>query len=319
MMMKINTKRELMNFLISIGIEPIERGEELFAVCPYHQEEKPSFSISIKSHNFGTFFCFGCHTAGNIKTLISDFCDDKIALITLRKKISKKEQVKAKKFIIKGLPIEYKKINLVNFGSNYSQYKYFEYLLGRNIRMEQIIEHEIGFCEKGFYRGRIIIPIKIKGKVFSFAARSIRGFEKRYLYPKDSKVKDLVFPFDSIDFDLPYLILVEGIFDMLALERIGLKNVLCLFNNYVSKKQSRLIRRFNDIYYCPDPDEGGLLFLKQARKFSLFSNIHYIRLTSDPGGLSDKKLKEQLVKKNLYDIFDIEKPKVKINYNSKEL
>jgi len=314
--MRISNKQELINFLIKIGINPIEKGNDLWAVCPYHQEEKPSFSISIKKDNFGTFFCFGCHAAGNIQTLINDFCDSDETIVTLPYYLpTKKEQLeKIKIFNINDLPVSFRSLNQT------SPNVFLDYLVKeRKLTYEQILKYKIGYCRTGFYRGRIIIPIEIRQKVVSFAARSIYKGKKRYLYPKDSNIKDIVFPFDSIDFNVNYLFLVEGLFDMLALERIGLKNVLCLFNNYVSKKQARILRQFKKIFYCPDPDEGGLLFLKQAKKYALFSDIYFLRLKQDPGSLNQDELRKQIVKRNLHNIFNLREQKIRVNYKVKQL
>jgi len=42
-------------------------GEEMFALCPYHEEKTPSFSLNVEK---GVFYCFGCGESGNIYHLV---------------------------------------------------------------------------------------------------------------------------------------------------------------------------------------------------------------------------------------------------------
>lgn len=38
-------------------------GDELMALCPFHEEKYPSFSLNVEK---GVFICFGCGESGNI-------------------------------------------------------------------------------------------------------------------------------------------------------------------------------------------------------------------------------------------------------------
>ncbi|MBC8228159.1 hypothetical protein H8E77_01260, partial [bacterium] len=42
-------------------------GDELMALCPFHEEKYPSFSLNVDK---GVFYCFGCGESGNIYHLI---------------------------------------------------------------------------------------------------------------------------------------------------------------------------------------------------------------------------------------------------------
>ena len=42
-------------------------GDELMALCPFHEEKQPSFSLNVEK---GVFYCFGCGESGNIYHLI---------------------------------------------------------------------------------------------------------------------------------------------------------------------------------------------------------------------------------------------------------
>src|SRR4030042_3193946 len=45
-----------------------KRGKNYIGLCPFHKEKTPSFSVSTDKQ---IFYCFGCHTGGNIFTFIS--------------------------------------------------------------------------------------------------------------------------------------------------------------------------------------------------------------------------------------------------------
>ena len=47
---------------------PVSRkGNNFWALCPFHQEKTPSLSIS-RDKQF--FYCFGCHIGGNVFTFV---------------------------------------------------------------------------------------------------------------------------------------------------------------------------------------------------------------------------------------------------------
>lgn len=86
----------------------------------------------------------------------------------------------------------------------------------------------------------------------------------RARYPKGSTMEFMLWPYDSLDLELDYVILVEGAMDKLRLECLGYKNVLCLFGNKVSDYQVELLLKHQErigkklrIFLFPDADEGG--------------------------------------------------------------
>ncbi len=45
-----------------------KKGMNYIGLCPFHKEKTPSFNVSAEKQ---TFYCFGCHTGGNVFTFIS--------------------------------------------------------------------------------------------------------------------------------------------------------------------------------------------------------------------------------------------------------
>jgi DNA primase len=129
----------------------------------------------------------------------------------------------------------------------------------RNIAECDIIKYNLGYCEKGVYANRIIIPsYNENGNLNYFTARS---FEKtnpiKYKNPNSSRN---IIPFEFfINWDLP-LVLCEGPFDAIAIKR----NVIPLLGKNI---QSSLMKKIvmssvSKIYIALDKDAQ-----KQALNF----------------------------------------------------
>ena len=127
-----------------------KRGANFVGLCPFHKEKTPSFTVSAEKQ---IFYCFGCHTGGNVYAFISklerlNFPESvrflgNLAGIEVREE---RDDGRAGRF-------EYlKRINA--FAMNvYHQALYSdtgraarEYVTGRGVRGESIKEFKIGFA-----------------------------------------------------------------------------------------------------------------------------------------------------------------------------
>ena len=45
-----------------------KKGRNYLGLCPFHKEKTPSFTVSPEKQ---IFYCFGCHTGGNVFSFIS--------------------------------------------------------------------------------------------------------------------------------------------------------------------------------------------------------------------------------------------------------
>lgn len=43
-------------------------GERLICLCPFHEENTPSFNVNLKT---GLYYCFGCQEKGNATTFVA--------------------------------------------------------------------------------------------------------------------------------------------------------------------------------------------------------------------------------------------------------
>ena len=56
--------------IISKEIELKKKGVNYFGVCPFHDENTPSFSVSPSKQ---IYHCFGCGNGGNVFTFLMEF------------------------------------------------------------------------------------------------------------------------------------------------------------------------------------------------------------------------------------------------------
>lgn len=129
--------------------------------------------------------------------------------------------------------------------------------------------------------------------------------KERARYPKGSTMELMLWPYDSLDFELDYVILVEGAMDKLRLEKLGYKNVLCVFGNKVSDYQVNLLLKHQErigkplrVFVFPDADDGGKHFLDVATaKMKYAFDCHAILLPwqpdnwLDPGSATSKQIR----------------------------
>jgi DNA primase len=134
------------------------------------------------------------------------------------------------------------------------------FLRKRGVNHEDIIKYNIGFCQEGSYKDRVIIPsYDGYGNINYFIARAfIEGIQKYKNPPVDAKSAigwELL-----INWDAP-IILIEGVFDALTVKR----NVIPLFGKRIHDKlmQKLVQSSVNRIYIALDPDA-----IKNALKYA---------------------------------------------------
>jgi DNA primase len=108
----------------------------------------------------------------------------------------------------------------------------------------------------------ICIPVYQFGKLKFIEGRyagMVSGKPKYYRRPQGAGVSDILFPLDKVK-NTNYVILVEGIFDMLNMWQLGYKNTLCIFgaSNFSRKKLEVLDRiGVTRVDILMDPDAPG--------------------------------------------------------------
>ena len=280
--MDSNYSRNLRIIKNWINVESL-RGDEALALCPFHGDTNPSLFISIPKL---IYHCFSCGAKGHLKgnqkkqqnkdvhkNVFNDLLD------------SFYSEPKQDDYFLPDhyLPLE---------PSKYYSKPFWDYLVNqREVVPDTIDKFEIGYCVKGDYTDRIIVPLEM-----GFVARSIHnevltkyitGREQRYLYPLGLPKDKLLFNFNP---DYDPVILVEGVFDALKLDGFGV-NATAILGARVSDSQIEMLcdSNSNTITLAFDSDEAGeqasLLASSQIKKY--FDEIKVLELPegADPGDL----------------------------------
>ena len=229
--------------------------------CPFCNHIKPKLEINFTENSEGNnpWHCWACDKKGKKLVQLFKLIDtpsEKISeLKTYLKSNTNYNVISSTEKI--HLPKEY--ISLINPSNSIMAKHAMAYLKKRNINECDIIKYNLGYCEKGIYTNRIIIPsYDENGNLNYFTARS---FEKtnpiKYKNPNSSRN---IIPFEFfINWDLP-LVLCEGPFDAIAIKR----NVIPLLGKNI---QSSLMKKIvmssvSKIYIALDKDAQ-----KQALNF----------------------------------------------------
>jgi hypothetical protein len=134
------------------------------------------------------------------------------------------------------------------------------FLKKRGISYDDIIKYNIGFCQEGPYKNRVIIPSYDEhGNINYFIARAfIEGIQNYKNPPVDAK--SIIGWELFVNWDAP-IILIEGVFDALTVKR----NVIPLFGKRIHNKlMAKLVKSsVNKIYIALDPDA-----IKNALKYA---------------------------------------------------
>ena len=228
------------------------KNEYLF-FCPFCKHHKKKMSLNL---NRGVFKCWVCDTKGGISYLVKRFGtqDNKYKWELLNQEIDmssiktmfemKIEEIKQ----IVSLPREY--ICLAKKGLPYSAREPLIYLASRGVSKRDILYYKMGYCERGAYRNRIIIPsFNEDGNCDYFIARTYGTDWMRYKNPPVPK--NIIFNDLLIDWQSP-VTLVEGVFDA-----IKINNAIPILGSILSEKTQlfkKLVTEQPKIYVGLDQD-----------------------------------------------------------------
>lgn len=115
-----------------------------------------------------------------------------------------------------------------------------KYATSRGLTRAICLRHNIGWCDSGYYKNRLIVPIyDLKGSLVSFVARWMGKPSddiKKVLYPKGSKTSQYLFN-HKIAATKKTIVITEGVFDAIAVGSCA----VALFGKHASKTQLGLL------------------------------------------------------------------------------
>jgi len=201
--------------------KPTARGNYSFH-CPNcnHHKLKLEVNLDSSSINFQNYGCWVCSFKG--KSLITLFKKinapkEKFEELKLLINSTSKEKTDATQYQKVSLPKEY--LSLLDTSNNSIIKKHaLKYLKKRGITEYDIVKYNIGYCETGPYKNRIIIPSYDKNGILNYFTGRTFEPENPIKYKNPQVSRDII-PFELfINWNLP-LILCEGPLDAVAIKR----------------------------------------------------------------------------------------------------
>lgn len=266
-------------------------------LCPFHQEDTPSFHVYTDTQSF---YCFGCHAAGNIFTYVMK--SENLSFPEALKLLADRANVKLPEYHREGIDTRSildlaAKFFTSNLTDNHGTAAR-AYMSRRNLSTEDITRYSLGYSlnswdsltlflrskgitdeailESGLalsnshglydrFRGRLMFPIRdITGKIIAFGGRLIDGDGAKYINSPEgavySKRRNLYLMNDARKSirEKGRSILVEGYMDALRLNKCGFTESVASLGTSLTPEQAELLSRYADrCYICYDSDTAG--------------------------------------------------------------
>ena len=233
-------------------------GDEYLFYCKKCHHDKRKMSVNFEKNVFKCWICD--YRGNNLARLVKRFgsflqrqewekYSNTIDMSSsLEDLLFAKEEDEEEEEVVLKLPKEF--VSLANKSAPLSSLEVKKYLSSRGVSKKDILKWKIGYCPKGEYSGRVIIPsFNDNGKVNYFVARSYGKSWPPYKNPNVSK--DIVFNQLYVDFKND-LVLVEGAFDA-----INAENAVPILGSSLredSKLFQEIVKWDTTIYVALDPD-----------------------------------------------------------------
>mgnify|MGYP001287185894 FL=1 len=295
----LKKRTKISDFILSTTTGKL-RGSKGMALCPFHGEKTASMSFTDVENLFHCFGCkeggdvfkyvqeinniefqdavefvadnYGFKLSYTDAGQNEDFkkYQSKMNIIseyfieTMESKASKKaiDYLKSRGFDISDI----KKYAVSFIDSDLEKFK--KYCKNNEINNQDL--KRLGFMSSNdnfLFKNRVLFPIlNIRTEIVAFGGRALDDFGPKYLNSSESllykKNKNLYFTKDFISSikKKGYVFLVEGYFDVLALNKLGYSNVVSPSGTALTTQQLEVLSRYTKkILLCFDNDEAGLV------------------------------------------------------------
>ena len=243
----------LLGFIENVLGKSHKRARENYAFnCPKCNHHKPKLEVNLHTDENGQnpFECWVCGFKGRtIKSLLKQLQVPAEQAYEILKYVRKGDEVGYAPTSTVELPKEFQSLYEATTTSIIAN-KVRSYLYKRGFTDRDFLKYNIGYCTSGQYTGRIIIPSYGENNQLNFfVARTFENAYHKYRNPECSK--DIIGFENLINWSQP-IILVEGVFDAIAVKR----NAVPILGKSLSKSLIKKIvsSTVEDIYIALDRD-----------------------------------------------------------------
>lgn len=273
-----------------------QSGKNYLAICPFHPDKRPSFTVSPEKN---LFHCFGCGEGGDVfKFLMKierlDF-SEAVARLAAELGIKLHTESPSRLEALKELnrrACEYFRGNLNGPQGRSAK----AYLRSRGFSEGTLERFKLGYALPGWdgllralvgeekaletlglvlkakdggyydrFRDRVIFTIfSLSGEIAGFAGRALDNTEPIYLNISNTPLFEKSNTLYGLNFarspakDAGFMILVEGYTDVLMCHQAGIENTVASMGTSLTENQARLLKRFADrVIIAYDRDAAG--------------------------------------------------------------
>ena len=267
-------------------------GKQFKALCPFHEESTPSFTVRPAEQRYK---CFGCDAEGDV----IDYIQNRNAMKSPTDALQKVAYDNG--IAVKGIDTESIKRRKKAYESNRSQMADFykkrseaeSYLSSRGFTPEVTKRFGIGYNEKNH---SITIPfLNTYGEAAGMAERFLEGDGPKYKNSADSEIfnkSQLLYGLDKARRDIEDKVyIVEGYFDVISMYQMGIGKAVAYCGQSMTEEQSNLLHHYitkrTKIYLIPDKDATGQNQIKKNIKILRTHNKNNIAIIDLPDDCKD--------------------------------
>ena len=174
---------------------------------------------------------------------------------------------------------------------------------GRSYSIEEyqkLKTDDIVYCESGFFRNKIIIPIYNEiGEQISFVARTLdNSVLEKYRYPLGFKKNLFVYRIEADSKEPP--VICEGIFDGLQIQGIWGRTALVIFGSSMTSQQIGWVaKNYDKVDFALDGDisgrKGVAKALNKINQFGIENRVFDLPENSDPPNISKNNCESLII------------------------